>query len=252
MPASPDSEAGPLFVTLPDERESYLALCTDPCPLWKRGMDLGIVVFLLPVVLPLVAAVALWIRLTSRGGVIFRQERIGHGGVPFTIFKFRSMVQDAACEAHEGHVRDLVRSGSPLTKLDSMGDERLILGGCFLRAVGLDELPQLWNVLRGDMSLVGPRPCITAELDLFSKSQLARFKVQPGLTGLWQVNGKNRTTFGEMAALDVRYTRARSVSTDLDILFRTPAAIISQVVDCLKMCVQGRRKNQREDDDSAS
>ncbi len=121
-----------------------------------------------------------------------------------------------------------------MVKLDLIGDSRLILGGCFLRTTGLDELPQLFNVLRGEMSLVGPRPCLPEELGYFDASQRKRFDVLPGLTGLWQIDGKNRATFNEMNAMDLEYARNLSPSLDLKIMARTPLALLRQVGECMQ------------------
>jgi len=187
----------------------------------------------LPVALPLVILVALWIRLVSRGPALFCQERIGLGGRRFTLYKFRSMRHGASTADHEEHVGRLIESDRPMIKLDCLGDSRLIPGGRFLRMAGLDELPQLLNVFRGEMSLVGPRPCLTEEYGFFTTSQRERFTVLPGLTGLWQVNGKNRTTFREMNAMDVHYARKSSPLFDIAIMLRTPVALLQQMADCM-------------------
>lgn len=197
-------------------------------PTWKRCLDLSLIALALPVLLPVAAAVSAWIKFVSRGPVLFRQERVGTNGQRFTIFKFRSMEQNAATGTHENYVQDLFKSDRPMTKLDAMGDARIIRGGNLLRATGLDELPQLLNVLRGEMSLVGPRPCLPSELEAYSEEQRERFHTAPGLTGYWQVNGKNQTTFTEMIALDVHYVRHRSLGLDLWVLAKTPVAIVSQ------------------------
>lgn len=203
-------------------------------PVWKRIYDIGWVIASLPLALPLVLLVALWIRLVSRGPALFRQERVGLGGRRFTLYKFRSMYHGAATTDHELHVERLVESGSPMVKLDLIGDSRLIPGGCFLRTTGLDELPQLFNVLRGEMSLVGPRPCLPKEFGYFDAAQKKRFSVLPGLTGLWQVEGKNRATFNEMNAMDLDYVRRLSPSADLWIMARTPMALLRQMGECMR------------------
>jgi lipopolysaccharide/colanic/teichoic acid biosynthesis glycosyltransferase len=129
---------------------------------------------------------------------------------------------------HKGHLSRLMDSNLPMRKLDSAGDPRLIPCGLLLRSLGLDELPQLFNVLRGEMSLVGPRPCVPYEYENYTPRHRQRFRAVPGLTGLWQVSGKNRTTFEEMIDLDIRYARNKSVWLDLKILFKTIPAILSQ------------------------
>ena len=195
--------------------------------------DLACVFLSLPLAIPLMLAVACWIKLVSRGPALFCQERIGFGGRRFTLYKFRTMHPGAPTRDHEAHVGRLVESDSPMIKLDLLGDARLIPGGCFLRSAGLDELPQLLNVLLGEMSVVGPRPCVLEEYGFFTLSQRERFTVLPGLTGLWQVNGKNRTTFREMNAMDVHYARRYSPLLDLWIMLLTPVALLGQMADCM-------------------
>lgn len=202
-------------------------------PLWKRIFDLSIVAATLPVSIPLAVLVVFWIRLVSKGPALFRQERIGVGGRPFTLYKFRTMFHGASTVDHEQHMERLVELDQPLVKLDLLGDKRLIPGGCFLRTSGLDELPQLLNVLLGEMSLVGPRPCLPREYALFDASQKVRFTVLPGLTGLWQVEGKNRATFKEMNAMDAQYAGRFSPLFDVRIILRTPLALLAQMGQCL-------------------
>ena len=198
-------------------------------PVWKRVLDLFCILISLPVTLPVMAAVALWIKSASRGPALFRQERIGLNGKRFVLYKFRSMKLHADTSRHESHFRQLVRSDSPMVKLDLMCDSRLLPGGCFLRAAGLDELPQLLNILRGEMSLVGPRPCLSEEFRFFSPKQRERFQALPGLTGIWQVCGKGQSTFREMNALDALYVRRASPALDLSIMMRTPFALLRQM-----------------------
>ncbi len=202
-----------------------------PEPVWKRPLDLGCIALALPVLLPVLAVVTAWIRVTSGGSVFFRQKRVGRGGEQFTIYKFRSMVENADTGSHASHVAELLTSDEPMTKLDSLGDDRFIPGAGLLRSTGLDELPQLINVIRGEMSLVGPRPCLPEEFAHYDREQRERFGVAPGLTGYWQVSGKNRTTFTEMVALDVHYARNRSLWLDLQIIALTPWALLVQVFE---------------------
>ena len=204
-------------------------LNAQPVPAWKRGLDIVCVLISLPITLPLIAAVALWIKFASRGPTLFRQERIGRNGKRFIIYKFRSMKVNAPTRRHVSHFGNLVRSNCPMVKLDLLCDSRLITGGCLLRAAGLDELPQLLNVLRGEMSLVGPRPCLPEEYRFFTARQRERFEALPGLTGIWQVNGKNSMTFSEMNAMDALYVRRSSVLLDLSIMLRTPVALFRQM-----------------------
>ncbi|MEO7098662.1 MAG: sugar transferase, partial [Luteolibacter sp.] len=156
---------------------------------------------------------------------------------------FRSMKMNAGTGRHETYLRHLVKSDSPMVKLDLLCDSRLIPGGCFLRAAGLDELPQLLNVLRGEMSLVGPRPCLPEEYVYFSEKQRERFAVLPGLTGGWQVSGKNQTTFSEMNVMDIRYVRQASLKLDLSIMLRTPTALLVQMCQAFQ-----QRRTVRQND----
>ncbi len=192
----------------------------------KRILDYCCILLSLPFCLPVVLLVALWVEITSPGPLIYCQERVGYQGNHFTIFKFRTMRCDAHTHVHEQHYHKLVQGNGPMTKLDSIGDPRLILGGHILRSLGLDELPQLANVLYGDMSLVGPRPCTIKEYGCFESSQKERFNAKPGLTGWWQVNGKNKTTFSEMVQMDIFYTRNQSLTFDLLIMLKTLPALL--------------------------
>jgi lipopolysaccharide/colanic/teichoic acid biosynthesis glycosyltransferase len=141
------------------------------------------------------------------------------------------MKANADAGVHQGHLRSLISSNQPMTKLDQMCDARLIPLGGWLRSLGLDELPQLLNVVRGEMSLVGPRPCIPYECEAYQPRHWRRFETVPGLTGYWQINGKNRTTFEEMIALDLYYVEHRSLLLDLEIIARTIPAILVQFGD---------------------
>lgn len=205
------------------------AAASSPLRWWKRTFDLAFVLLLSPVVLLISLVVSLIIRLGSPGPVLFKQKRIGYLGKEFTIYKFRTMKPNAEVESHRAHTRHLIQSDTPMVKLDSQRDPRLIPLGPFLRSSGLDELPQLLNVLRGEMSLVGPRPCIPYEYELYDAWQRRRFEAVPGLTGLWQVSGKNQTTFPEMIALDIRYAETCSLWLDLEIILRTPLALWQQL-----------------------
>lgn len=199
-------------------------------PLWKRLLDLFLILLTAPVVLPVMLLVAVMIRLASPGPALFRQERVGYLGRRFTCFKFRTMVVNADTRVHQGHLKHLMDSNVPMRKLDT-GDKRLIAGGRILRSLGLDELPQIFNVLRGEMSLVGPRPCVPYEYKSYTARDRQRLEAAPGLTGLWQVSGKNRTTFEQMIDLDVYYARNKSLWLDLKIILKTIPAIICQARD---------------------
>jgi lipopolysaccharide/colanic/teichoic acid biosynthesis glycosyltransferase len=160
--------------------------------------------------------------------VFFRQERVGYMGRRFKIYKFRTMRAGADCRVHQAYCQNLIRANTPMVKLDSRGDARLIPFAWVIRACGLDELPQIINVLRGEMSVVGPRPCIPAEFEQLVSWQRQRCDTLPGLSGLWQVSGKNRTTFEEMLRLDLQYTRELSLWRDLKIMLATPTALWTQ------------------------
>jgi exopolysaccharide production protein ExoY len=209
-------------------------VCHEPLPVWKRVLDVACCL----VALPFLAGTALWAFLitttAARGPIFFRQERVGYLGRRFMIYKFRTMHVSASVSAHEAHFSQLMKSNAPMQKLDSRGDSRLIPGGWLLRATGLDELPQIINVLRGDMSIVGPRPCIPYEYERYSVAQRERLKSLPGLTGLWQVSGKNRTTFDEMVRLDIAYGQKLTLATDVAIMLRTLPALITQIADTRK------------------
>jgi lipopolysaccharide/colanic/teichoic acid biosynthesis glycosyltransferase len=200
-------------------------------PQWKRFLDIVLVIVLLPVIVPLTLLVMLVIRCVSEGPVLFRQERIGYQGRRFLCIKFRTMKPSADAGVHRGHLERLIESGQPLVKMDFQGDPRLIPFGLALRSSGLDELPQIVNVLRGEMSVVGPRPCVPYEYARYQQWQCERFNTLPGLTGLWQVSGKNRTTFAEMTRLDIDYVRRRSLRLDLAIILRTFPALVGQMRD---------------------
>ena len=198
-------------------------------PQWKRRLDIVLVVLALPLLLPLMILIALIIRMVSEGPVLFKQERIGYRGGRFLCYKFRTMFVNADTGVHRGHLDQLMTSDAPMMKMDSKGDPRIIPFGRLLRASGLDELPQIINVLCGDMSLVGPRPCVFYEYEKYLPWQRERFKALPGLTGLWQVSGKNHTTFTEMIELDIKYVRTRSLWLDVKIIAKTIPALIVQL-----------------------
>ena len=174
--------------------------------------------------------IGLLIRIVSAGPVLFKQERIGYLGERFLCYKFRTMFVNSDATVHRGHLNQLMNSDAPMVKMDCHGDPRIIPFGRLLRASGLDEkLPQLINILRGEMSLVGPRPCVSYEYEKYLPWQRERFNTAPGLTGLWQVSGKNRTTFTEMIQLDIKYARSKTIWLDLKIIFKTIPALIVQM-----------------------
>ena len=209
-------------------------------PLWKRVLDLTLVFASFPLWLPLMIMVMILIKLGSSGPVLYRQERVGYLGNLFMIFKFRSMKVNAETDSHKQHLASLMGNNSPMTKLDAAGDPRLIPLGRIFRATGLDELPQIFNVIRGEMSLVGPRPCLLYEFQRYERWQQERINAAPGMTGYWQVNGKNKTTFSEMIDMDIYYSRNMSLLLDLTILLKTIPAVTQQVFEA-----QTRARAQR-------
>lgn len=210
-------------------------------PSWKRVLDALVILAALPVVVPVVLLIALMIKLVSRGPVLFRQERIGYYGQPFTIYKFRTMHVDAPTVAHQEHLKDLINSSKPMTKMDAT-DPRVIRGGGILRATGLDELPQLINVLRGEMSIVGPRPCTPYEYEHYSPWHSRRLEALPGLTGLWQVSGKNKLSFEQMIQLDIHYAEQSSIWLDLRIMLKTFPVLAAQLRESVAKRLAARRE----------
>jgi lipopolysaccharide/colanic/teichoic acid biosynthesis glycosyltransferase len=188
-----------------------------PPPTWKRLFDIAGALFLLVILLPLMVVISAYIKLVSRGPVFFLQKRIGGGARDFVMIKFRTMTA-ASNECHRTYVASLAKSDLPAKKPEYRS--RLIFGGGLLRSLSLDELPQLINVLIGNMSLIGPRPEVLSIED-YEAWQLRRFEVLPGMSGLWQVSGKNRLTFNEMIRLDIQYVDQLSVWLDLRIALST-------------------------------
>jgi len=174
------------------------------------------------------------IRFSSSGPIFYRQQRVGYQRKRFMIFKFRTMHVNAETRTHEDYFASLIRSEVPMAKLDSAGDSRLIPGARFLRASGLDELPQIFNVLLGDMSLVGPRPCLPNEFNHYEAWQQRRVNAPPGLTGYWQVNGKNKTTFKQMMFMDLFYIDKMSIWVDLGIIVKTIPVVAFETIEALK------------------
>jgi lipopolysaccharide/colanic/teichoic acid biosynthesis glycosyltransferase len=187
---------------------------------------------------PLLIGIAIAVKLSSDGPILFRQQRVGQYGAPFTFLKFRSMYTNNDSSIHRRYVEALIQGKSvgtegsaPTFKLTA--DSRITRVGGFLRKSSLDELPQLLNVLRGEMSLVGPRPAIPYEVKAYEPWHRRRvLEAKPGITGLWQVKGRSRVTFDDMVRLDVRYATAQSLWLDLEILTETPRAVFSGLGAC--------------------
>jgi lipopolysaccharide/colanic/teichoic acid biosynthesis glycosyltransferase len=216
---------------VPDAASEFSATSLRRAPGWKSALDITCILLSLPIWLPLMILLMLVTRIASPGPIFYRQERIGLGGRRFFIWKFRTMMLSAETQTHEQYFEELMRADCPMTKLDVHGDPRLAPFGRILRASGLDELPQIFNVLRGEMSLVGPRPCTPNEFAHYQPWQRERVNGLPGLTGYWQVNGKNKTTFNQMIAMDLFYLKNMSILLDLRIMLKTCTVIAEQLLE---------------------
>lgn len=196
----------------------------------KRALDIALTLVLIVVAGPLLVLLWCLVRSTSAGPAFFRQKRIGRHMRPFTMLKLRSMYVDNDDHAHRAYVTRMLSADDETTAPNGMlfklaADPRITPLGRWLRKTSLDELPQLINVLRGDMSLVGPRPMLPWEAELLAEPYQPRFTVKPGLTGLWQVSGRSRLSMRTALELDVEYVQRRSIVLDLSILARTPPAL---------------------------
>jgi len=231
-PNNPDRQSNPTLYPDLHERDAANRLGRT----MKRGMDILGSLLLLALLSPVFLVIAVAIKLTSRGPILFRQRRIGEHGTPFTFLKFRSMYVNNDASQHKEYVRQLIAgqaakqptsgSGEGIFKLTN--DPRITPVGNFLRRTSLDELPQFLNVLRGEMSLVGPRPPVPYEVEAYATWHRRRLlEAKPGITGLWQVQGRSRVGFDDMVRLDLRYARHCSPWLDLKILVRTPKAVIA-------------------------
>ena len=203
-------------------------------PGWKRAVDIACSLAALPGLALLTLLTAIVMKITSPGPIFFHQERVGYREKRFKCYKFRTMLVGADSRSHQAHSEYLIQSNNPMMKMDSRDDSRLVPGSWLIRASGLDELPQIINVLRGEMSLVGPRPCVPYEHEKYLPWEQERFNAVPGLTGLWQVSGKNRTTFEEMMRLDIHYARNVSWWLDVKIILMTVPALLLQIRDTLR------------------
>lgn len=200
-------------------------------PIWKRAIDIVGGVICLVICSPFLLLISLMIKLVSSGPVFFKQQRVGYQGKLFSCWKVRTMTVNADTSVHQKYLSKLITSEKVMTKLDHADDPRIIPFGKILRQAGLDELPQLFNVIRGEMSLIGPRPCLEYEAREYRPWQTRRLDAVPGVTGLWQVSGKNKTTFNEMIRLDLAYIKNRSFPLDLKIFVKTLPAITKQIND---------------------
>ena len=240
MPASPRLETRPPRppVRIRADLPPSAAEAGAPIPqerVWKRPLDIAVAGLLLLVSLALWTIVALLIKLTSPGPVFYVQTAVGRGGRPFRFYKFRSMRAGAANAAHRRYIARFVCSvdgdgiGGPAGLYKMEKDARVTAVGRCLRRTSLDELPQLLNVLKGDMSLVGPRPPLPYEFELYDDWARGRLAVRPGITGLYQVTRRSRASFREMVTIDLQYIERRSLWLDLSIMVRTlPAMLVGR------------------------
>jgi lipopolysaccharide/colanic/teichoic acid biosynthesis glycosyltransferase len=202
----------------------------------RRCLDLVAASVLILLFLPVMIAIAVAVRLDSRGPAMFRQRRVGYREREFTVYKFRSMRLDADEERHRQYISAMIGTADAQPVDDTGGetlyklavDDRITPVGRRIRSWSVDELPQLFNVVLGDMSLVGPRPAIPYEVESYPAWYSKRFAVKPGLTGLWQVSGRNQRTYEEMVSLDIDYAENRSFLGDLAILAKTPKAVLGR------------------------
>jgi lipopolysaccharide/colanic/teichoic acid biosynthesis glycosyltransferase len=203
----------------------------------KRAVDVAISLVAILMLFPVLCAIACGVRLSSPGPILFRQKRVGKDGKEFTFLKFRSMKHGNDASVHEKFVTDLIAleagaagdqlSSTPKSAYKMVNDSRITRFGTFIRKTSLDELPQLWNVIQGQMSLVGPRPPIPYEVDRYAPWHLERLMhVKPGITGLWQVEGRSRVSFNEMVRMDIRYARNVNLWTDLHLMVRTVSVVL--------------------------
>ncbi|MDD3642366.1 MAG: sugar transferase [Candidatus Krumholzibacteria bacterium] len=206
----------------------------------KRSIDVIAASMVLIVGFPFFLAIALLIRITSRGPVFFVQKRIGENGGEFALFKFRTMRPDTDDTLHREFTRNFIEGRLPETPLDGgngtaykmVDDPRVTAVGRFLRKTSLDELPQFINILKGEMTIVGPRPPLPYEYECYDEWHKLRLKVRPGLTGLWQVSGRSRVPFHEMVAMDIYYIERWSLLLDLKIMLRTVPVMLGGTGGC--------------------
>lgn len=232
-PTPPGAESGSGAPVSSPERpstgfDSVAPLVIQRCPLWKRGLDIAGATVGLIISAPILAAAAIVIRIDSKGPIIFKQNRSGIGGRPFVIYKLRTMTTDA--ESKKKDLRAQSEQDGPAFKIKN--DPRITGVGKFLRKTSIDELPQLWNVLKGDMSLVGPRPLPCDESDACETWQKKRLDVKPGITCFWQVFGRSAVTFVEWMRMDLRYIRYYNMSIDLKLIWKTAISVIKRKGAC--------------------
>jgi lipopolysaccharide/colanic/teichoic acid biosynthesis glycosyltransferase len=208
--------------------EQVVRVNLDAYALAKRLFDLLVALSMLIIAAPVMLIVALAIRLDSRGPIIFKQTRIGKNHRPFTFYKFRSMYHKSDASVHQQFVKSLINGAAPSDAAYKLtGDKRITRVGAFIRKTSLDELPQLFNVIKGDMSMVGPRPPIPYEVAEYKEWHHRRLSVTPGITGLWQVKGRSLVAFDDMVQMDITYAEKRSIMLDAALLVQTVPAVLS-------------------------
>ena len=209
--------------TAPEDRDELQTLLGGPLPRWKRAVDLVVAGVGLLLLSPVMATAALAVKLSSPGPIIFRQLRVGRDGRPFVFYKFRTMAAESS--SRQASLRPYNEQTGPVFKMRS--DPRVTRVGRLLRKTSVDELPQLWNVLRGEMSLVGPRPPTLDEVQEYERWHHRRLNLTPGLTCIWQVSGRSLVGFTDWVRMDIEYAERRSFLLDLRILVRTIPAVLS-------------------------
>lgn len=217
-----DGTAYDSFPIAPEPRAGML--CVSAYESLKRGLDIALSLTALIVLSPFLALIALAIKLQDGGSILFAQDRVGKNGKIFRFYKFRSMVRDA--DRLKDQLTALNEHGDHRT-FKMKDDPRITLVGRILRRASLDELPQLWNILNGDMTFVGPRPAVPREVALYTPDDMRRLEVTPGLTCLWQISGRADLAFAEQVRLDVEYIETRSMLRDLEIIALTIPAVLS-------------------------
>ena len=223
------ADGPPLMFTQPDADSPIIIetlMSTRRDGLGERCFDIVVASLLLVLMLPLIAICALTVLLTSRGPVLFKHTRIGRDGVEFQGLKFRTMIHDADAAFQRIIENDKCALEEWLSAQKLRKDPRVTFPGRFLRRYCLDELPQLFNVLAGDMSVVGPRPIVTSEIARYGPAFVDYCSVRPGLTGLWQVSGLHRLPYDERVRLDSEYARTKSLAGDIAILWRTVPVVL--------------------------
>lgn len=209
------------------QSQYFESLLAPSIPIWKRVIDL-LFVFLVTIMFsPVFILLCVFIKIISPGPIFYQQERVGYLKKNFTLWKFRTMHLDADNTLHLNHIENLINNGKPLAKIEN--DKRIIPCGNILRLLCLDEFAQLLNIALGEMSVVGPRPDVLYSVQHYKQWHNRRFDTLPGLTGLWQVNGKNDTTFEKMMRLDIKYIQERSFWLECKIIAMTIPAIMKQV-----------------------